>query len=108
MRDGELDDIINSLEGAHRAMPTEGSAEKVMQRWYLQPLESKKSLKFKYLAAACMTGFTLLNTVSYGVIKYYSIQDDKQQTLMVAERQFTDEYKLVTTSDYYKLNENTK
>lgn len=104
MDDAKINEILNSLAGATKAPLPKGFENKVLDRWQAH-IPAQKSNRWVYWAAASLIAFTLLN--GWAFYELSATQDDLVESTNI-ETQFSDEYKLVKTSDYYTFNETTK
>lgn len=105
MNDKDLHNIFNSLDGIKKAEPPEYFGHKVMNRWYATVATEPLLMRYRYWAAASLIGFTMLNGLAL-----YSLNMNTEGTESISvdtatEKQFTEAYKLVKTSDYYTFND---
>lgn len=105
MDDAKINEILNSLNGAQKAPVPEGFQERILSRWETKEPASKSN-RYIYWAAASLITFTILNGWAFYALSY--AQEETPEASSSVEAQFSDEYKLVKTSDYYTFNETSK
>lgn len=104
MNDKDLHNILNSLDGIKKADPPEYFEHKVMNRWYAKVASEPILMRYRYWAAASLIGFTLLNGLALYALNM-NTESSEGISSTTAEKQFTEAYSLVKTSDYYTFND---